>query len=77
MIGSTMAKLWVGAGHEVRLASRHPEALKDLVTALGPRASAGTAEQAAAFGEVVMLTDRCTRCRALRPTSRRRSPARS
>jgi predicted dinucleotide-binding enzyme len=23
MIGETMAKLWVDAGHEVRLASRH------------------------------------------------------
>jgi predicted dinucleotide-binding enzyme len=27
MIGSTVAKLWVEAGHEVRLASRHPEEL--------------------------------------------------
>ena len=25
MIGSTLAKLWVDAGHEVRVASRHPE----------------------------------------------------
>jgi predicted dinucleotide-binding enzyme len=31
MIGSTLAKLWSEAGHEVRLASRHPEHLKDLV----------------------------------------------
>jgi len=56
MIGSTVATLWVNAGHEVRLASRHPEALKPLVDKLGPRASAGTADEAAAFGEVVMLT---------------------
>ena len=26
MIGSTLAKLWVDAGHDVRIASRHPEA---------------------------------------------------
>jgi len=56
MIGSTVARLWVNAGHEVLLASRHPETLADLVKALGSRASAGTPRQAAAFGDVVMLT---------------------
>jgi 8-hydroxy-5-deazaflavin:NADPH oxidoreductase len=55
-IGSTLAKLWVDAGHDVRLASRHPDDLKPLVEKLGPRASAGTPEEAAAFGDVVMLT---------------------
>jgi predicted dinucleotide-binding enzyme len=56
MIGSTVAKLWVDAGHDVRLASRHPEALATLVKQLGARASAGTPAEAAAFGDVVMLT---------------------
>ena len=56
MIGRTVAKLWVDAGHEVRLASRHPADLQPLVKALGIRASAGTPEEAAAFGDVVMLT---------------------
>jgi hypothetical protein len=56
MIGSTMASLWVKAGHEVRLATRHPEALKPLVDRLGRQASAGTPAEAAAFGDVVMLT---------------------
>lgn len=56
MIGSTVAKLWVDAGHEVRLASRHPDQLEQLVTTLGPKASAGTPEEAARFGEVVMIT---------------------
>jgi predicted dinucleotide-binding enzyme len=56
MIGSTVAKLWVNAGHEVRLASRHPDALKSLVDGLGKRASVGTPADAATFGEVVMLT---------------------
>jgi predicted dinucleotide-binding enzyme len=56
MIGSTLAKLWADAGHDVKLASRHPEALGPVVDRLGPRGSAGTAEEAAAFGEVVMLT---------------------
>ena len=56
MIGSTMAKLWVDAGHDVRLASRHPQELTPLVDGLGPRASLGTPADAAAFGEVVMIT---------------------
>ena len=56
MIGSTLAKLWVDAGHEVRLASRHPEDLQALVAKLGKRASAGTPAEAVKFGDVVMLT---------------------
>ncbi len=56
MIGSTLARLWADAGHEIRLASRHPDSLAPLVAGLGPQASAGTPADAAAFGEVVMLT---------------------
>jgi 8-hydroxy-5-deazaflavin:NADPH oxidoreductase len=56
MIGSALAKLWVEAGHDVRLASRHPESLRSLVAPLGPHASAGTPEEAAAFGDAVVLT---------------------
>lgn len=56
MIGSTVAKLWVDAGHDVRLASRHPVDLQALVERLGKRASAGTPAEAAKFGDVVMLT---------------------
>jgi predicted dinucleotide-binding enzyme len=56
MIGSTLAKLWVDAGHEVRIASRHPEQLQPVVERLGARASAGTPADAATFGDVVMLT---------------------
>jgi 8-hydroxy-5-deazaflavin:NADPH oxidoreductase len=56
MIGSTMAKLWAAAGHELRLASRHPEALREFVATLGPLAAVATPAQAARFGEVVMIT---------------------
>jgi 8-hydroxy-5-deazaflavin:NADPH oxidoreductase len=56
MIGSTIAKLWVDAGHDVRVASRHPDELKALIEQLGIRASAGTPQDAAIFGDVVMLT---------------------
>jgi predicted dinucleotide-binding enzyme len=55
MIGSTLAKLWVSGGHEVRLASRHPTDLQPLVQKLGARASAGTPAEAAGFGKVVMM----------------------
>jgi 8-hydroxy-5-deazaflavin:NADPH oxidoreductase len=56
MIGSTLAKLWVDAGHDVQLATRHPEELQPLVASLGTRATAATPAEAAVFGEVVMLT---------------------
>ena len=42
MIGSTVGKLWIDAGHEVRFASRHPVELAPLIATLGDRASAGT-----------------------------------
>jgi len=56
MIGSTMARLWSEAGHEVRVSSRHPEALHSFVDTLGPKAAVATPAQAARFGEIVMLT---------------------
>ena len=56
MIGATVGKLWIDAGHEVRFASRHPEKLQSFVEQLGPRASSGTAAEAAKFGEVVLLS---------------------
>ena len=56
MIGSTLAKLWAEAGHDVVIASRHPDELKPLVEAIGPHAIAGTPLEAAALGAVVMLT---------------------
>jgi predicted dinucleotide-binding enzyme len=56
MIGSTLAKLWVDAGHDVRMASRHPEELQPVVERFGERASTGAPQDAATFGEVVLLT---------------------
>lgn len=56
MIGSTLAKLWVDAGHEIVISSRHPNELKSLVQELGARASSGTPAEAATLGEAVLLT---------------------
>ena len=55
-IGHTLATLFVKAGHQVALSnSRGPESLKDTVDELGPNAHADTVDNAAAFGEVVLL----------------------
>jgi len=56
-IGSTVARLAVDAGHDVVLSnSRGPETLTDLVAELGPRARAATAAEAAAAGDIVVVT---------------------
>lgn len=54
-IGATLARLLVGAGHEVAISnSRGPASLATLVQQLGPSAHAATVDEAAAFGEVVI-----------------------
>jgi 8-hydroxy-5-deazaflavin:NADPH oxidoreductase len=56
-IGSTVAGLAVAAGHNVVMSnSRGPQTLADLVERLGPLAGAGTTAQAAAAGDVVVVT---------------------
>ncbi|MBE1490675.1 NADPH-dependent F420 reductase [Plantactinospora soyae] len=56
-IGGTVARLAVAAGYDVVLSnSRGPESLTELVTELGPRARAGTAAEAAAAGDLVVVT---------------------
>ncbi|QMV65049.1 NAD(P)-binding domain-containing protein [Pseudomonas berkeleyensis] len=54
-IGSPLARLWVEAGHEVMMSSRHPERLQALADELGERATVGTPREAAAFGDVILL----------------------
>jgi 8-hydroxy-5-deazaflavin:NADPH oxidoreductase len=53
-IGGALAKLWVAAGHEVLISSRHPEELRALAQSLGPKARVGTPREAALFGDVVL-----------------------
>ncbi|HET7134034.1 MAG TPA: NAD(P)-binding domain-containing protein [Gammaproteobacteria bacterium] len=55
-IGGALARHWVKAGHEVFVSSRHPEELQDLVKELGSRAHAGTPKEAAAFGQVILVS---------------------
>jgi predicted dinucleotide-binding enzyme len=56
-IGSQLARLAVRHGYDVVISnSRGPETLKDLVQELGPGARAATAAEAAAAGDVVVVT---------------------
>src|SRR5690348_9926164 len=55
-IGATAARLFIAAGHEIAVSnSRGPESLKDLARELGSRAQAMTIDDAARFGEMVLL----------------------
>jgi 8-hydroxy-5-deazaflavin:NADPH oxidoreductase len=57
MIGGTVARLSVAAGHKVVLSnSRGPETLEELAAELGPLARAATAEQAAEAGDLVVVS---------------------
>jgi predicted dinucleotide-binding enzyme len=55
-IGGTVARLAAAAGYRVVLSnSRGPQTLQDLAAEIGPRASAGTVEQAAEQGDIVVV----------------------
>jgi predicted dinucleotide-binding enzyme len=56
-IGGTVARLAVAAGYDVVLSnSRGPETLQELVDDLGPRARAATPAEAAAAGDLVVVS---------------------
>ncbi len=56
-IGGTLARLAVAHGYEVVVSnSRGPQTLVELVTELGDHARAGTAQEAAEAGDIVVVT---------------------
>jgi 8-hydroxy-5-deazaflavin:NADPH oxidoreductase len=55
-VGGTIGGLWVKAGYEVLFSAREIGEVKELVASLGPQARAGTPREAAAFGEVVLIS---------------------
>ena len=55
-IGGALARHWGAAGHELLISSRHPEQLRALARELGPNVRVGTPREAAAFGEVVLVS---------------------
>ncbi len=55
-IGANAARLFVKSGHQVAISnSRGPESLTALVEEVGPNLEAVTVEEAATFGEVVLV----------------------
>lgn len=54
-VGSALAGVWARAGNEVMLSSRHLDNDKKLAAEIGANARAGTPEQAAAFGQVLVF----------------------
>jgi predicted dinucleotide-binding enzyme len=54
-VGKVLAAGFVSLGHEAKIGSRDPEKLKGWASASAPRASAGTFEEAARFGDVIVL----------------------
>ncbi|GMW05626.1 MAG: NADPH-dependent F420 reductase [Gammaproteobacteria bacterium] len=53
--GGTLGRLWVRAGHEVMFSSRNLDRVRADIAGLGARATAGTSQQAAAFGSVLLF----------------------
>src|SRR2546421_1170289 len=55
-IGSTAAKLFVNAGHQVAISnSRGADSLNDLVADLGDNAESASVEEAIDFGDIVFI----------------------
>lgn len=55
-VGGTVGAHWVKAGHEVLFSARNLDEVKKLAAGLGPRARAGTPQEAATFGEVILIS---------------------
>jgi predicted dinucleotide-binding enzyme len=53
--GGALGTRFAKEGYPVMFSSRNPDSLKDLVTAAGPNAKAGTVAEAIAFGDVILL----------------------
>ena len=53
--GGALGVLFAKAGYPVLFSSRHPEELKDVVAKAGPNAKAGLPQDAATFGDIVII----------------------
>ncbi len=54
-MGGGLGLHWANAGHQILFSSRNPDQLMDLVQSAAPMASAGYADAAAYFGDVILL----------------------
>lgn len=55
-VGSALGRVWAKAGHEVMFSSRNIEHDKQLASEIGANSRAGTPQQAASFGDVVVVS---------------------
>jgi predicted dinucleotide-binding enzyme len=55
-VGSTLGRIWAQGGHEVMFSSLNLEQDRKLAASIGANARAGTPKEAAAFGEVVLVS---------------------
>lgn len=55
-IGGALARHWGAAGHHLLISSRHPEQLQALAREIGPNVKVGTPREAAAYGDVVLVS---------------------
>ncbi|MGJ8526064.1 F420 [Halomonadaceae bacterium LMG 33818] len=51
-VGTTLARLWIKSGHPVMISSRNPDSIRSEATQIG--AKAGSPQQAALFGQVIV-----------------------
>jgi 8-hydroxy-5-deazaflavin:NADPH oxidoreductase len=54
-VGSALGGVWADAGHAVMFSSRHLDNDKKLAAAIGANARAGTPQEAATFGQVLLF----------------------
>jgi predicted dinucleotide-binding enzyme len=54
-MGGATGVQWARAGHEILFSSRNPQDLTELVGQAGPRTRAGYPQEAATFGQVVLI----------------------
>jgi len=54
-LGSTLGKIWAEKGHLVMFGSRDPQKAKKLANSIGSNVSGGTYEEAAKFGDILIL----------------------
>jgi predicted dinucleotide-binding enzyme len=55
-IGGTLARLWAEAGYRVMISARSLDEVQKLAAQIGHGVTAGTPQQAAAFGDVVLIS---------------------
>ena len=55
-IGGQLAKLWADAGYQVMISARNLDEVQNLAMQIGPNVTPGTPAQAAAFGDVVIIS---------------------